>query len=761
MKIKFLSILAKSLWIGLLIGFLFLFLFIQAIKIDFLGLFGGMPSLERLENPKSDLASVIYTSDFEELGKYFRYNRTPIKYEDISPNFINALLATEDVRFEEHSGIDLKGMLAITWYLIKGDSRGSSTITQQLAKNLFSTRSESFKGTLGDVKVIKTVIIKAKEWITAIKLEESYTKKEIMTMYLNTVDFGSNAYGLLVASKTFFDKKPSELTISESAILVGVLKAPTLYSPILNPENALRRRNTVIDQIFKYNFISNKSTADSLKRIPIELNYKIDNHNTGYATYFRTVTMDYLISWCKERGYDLFADGLKIYTTIDSRAQKYAEEAVEKHMKFIQKQFETDFKGKNPWIDENTKEIENFIPNVAKRTERYRSLYLRYPNHPDSIEFYMNKKRKMRIFTWKGEKDTLFSSYDSLRHYKRFLQAGLLGIEPHTGHIKVWVGGLNHKFFKYDHVKQGKRQPGSTFKPFVYVAALDNGFDVCTEVKDIPVTFQYENGTENISWTPKNSEDEYTGETFTLRQAMARSINSITAYLTQQLGPQRVVEYAKRMGIKSDLEAVPSICLGSSDLSLYEQTSAYCTFVNHGIHTEPIFITRIEDKNGNLIQEFVPKTTEAISEQTAYKMIHMLKGGLEERKGTSQGLFRYPSVTQGNEVGGKTGTTSNYSDGWYMGVTENLVVGIWVGGDDRSIHFSSYTYGQGAKLALPIFGIFMEKVYADTTCSIKKSFFTRPTGLIDDFNCSKLKRMQSKEDSVNMNNKSNQLLDNL
>jgi len=760
---KIWGFLIKITWIGFISGILLLFSYVWAVKNDLWGLFGGMPTLETLENPKSELASELYSSDYVLLGKYFRYNRTPVTYEEISPNLINALIATEDIRFEEHSGIDFKGTLAIIYYKLKGDKRGSSTITQQLAKNLFETRGNAYKGSLSEVKGIRTLIVKTKEWITAIKLENSYTKKEIITMYLNTVDFGSNAYGIQVAAKTFFDTTPSKLKVQEAAVLVGLLKAPTYYSPILNPENSLNRRNTVLEQMYKYKYIGNDE-LENYKNKPIELKYKVDNHNTGLATYFRSEILDFLLKWSKDNGYDLFSDGLKIYATIDSRVQKYAEDAMEKHMKFIQARFYEALHGGPAWVDENMKEIPGFIENVARRTERYKLLSIKYHGNKDSITYYMSKKIRMRIFSWKGDIDTLMSPFDSIRYYKKILQAGLMSVDPKNGHIKAWVGGINHKFFKYDHVRQSKRQPGSTFKPFVYLAAIDNGYSPCYQVQDIPVTFQYTLDGENKTWTPKNSEDEYTGESFTVRQAMARSINSITAYLIKQLGPQRVVDYARRLGITSTLEAVPALCLGSSDVSLYELVGAYATFANSGTYTEPQFITRIEDKNGNLIKEFIPTNHEAISEETAYIMLHMLKGGLEEKKGTSQGLFRYPGLFGGNEIGGKTGTTSNYSDGWYVGVTSNLVTGIWVGGDDRSIHFHTYTYGQGAKLALPIFGLFMEKVYADTTCGIKKGFFTRPSKPLSiQLDCSKYSQKGEGADSSELyiNPKHSDLLNDL
>lgn len=721
------------LWLGFAGFFLGAILFIFLVKINFLYLFGEIPTFEKLENPKSEFASELYSEDKVLLGKYFRENRSPVEFEEISPLFINTLKATEDIRFEEHSGIDLKGILSIVPSLLAGQRRGSSTISQQLAKNLFDTRDEKYDGLLTKIYGIKTVIIKIKEWITAIKIERSYTKQEILNMYLNTVDFGSNAYGIKVASQTFFDKLPSELTYAECAVLVGVLKAPTLYSPVLNPKNALRRRNTVIEQLEKYKFISSKQ-SDSIKAMPIELHFQVENHNKGSATYFRSVVSSYLTEWCKKNGYDLYSDGLKVYTTLNAKVQTYAEQAVEEHLKVIQAKFFEHWKGKKPWADENGKEIPNFIETVSKRSEMYRLYMEAYDGNQDSVKYYMNKKRKVKVFSWKGEKDTVLSPMQEIAYYKWFLQAGFIAMDPTTGHIKAWVGGINHKYFKYDHVKQGSRQPGSTFKPFVYATGMENGYTPCDQFQDVPTTFQFFDGKENKTWTPKNSEGVYTGKTMTLRQAMARSVNSITANMIKIVGPEKVAKTAQKLGIKSPLEPVPALCLGSSDVTIFELVNAYSTFVNNGSWIEPIFITRIEDKYGNVLQEFVPETKEAMNEESAYMMVHMLKGGTEEKDGTALGLYRY-KIFGGNEVGGKTGTTSNYSDGWFVGITHNLVAGAWVGGDDRSIHFRTYALGQGSRLALPIVGKFFEKVYADTTTEIKKGYFNRPKSFNIELNC--------------------------
>ncbi|HVD97905.1 MAG TPA: transglycosylase domain-containing protein [Cytophagaceae bacterium] len=718
------SKLIKFCWICFFAGIGFLVLYIYLVSIDFLNLFGPMPSLEALENPKKDQASIVYTSDGVELGKYFRENRNPVEYKNISPNLINALQATEDYRFSEHSGIDLTGLIRVAFksLILQQHSGGGSTISQQLAKNLFNTRGKNFKGTIENKK-LNVLFVKTKEWITAVRLERSYTKQEIITMYLNTVDFGSNAYGIKTAAATFFSTTPDSLTVPQAAVLVGLLKAPTLYSPILNPENSVERRNVVIDQMNKYSFLTDEQ-ADSIKAKPIELKYVVENHNTGLATYFRSVITDYLMKWSEEHNVDLYTDGLRIYTTIDSRMQKHAEMAVEKHMKDEQKTFNWQWKNMTPWRDEELKEIPNFIETSIKRTERYHVLKSTYGDDSIAIWKVLRTPYKMRIFTWKGEKDTIFSPLDSLRYYKRFLHAGLLSVEPQTGHIKAWVGGINHKYFKYDHVKQGARQPGSTFKPIVYATAIDHGYSPCYEVIDAPVTF--ETGDTNKTWSPKNSDGVFTNKPFTLRKAMANSINSVTARMIKEVTPQHVVDMAHRLGIESPLEAVPALCLGVNDVTIYEMVGAYSTFVNEGVWIQPTFITRIEDKNGNILEQIIPKTREALNEESAYLMVHMLRGATEERGGTALGLNKFKLLGIGAEIGGKTGTTQNYSDGWFIGLVSKLTTGVWVGGEDRCIHLRGFEYAQGARTAMPIWAYFMQAVFEDPELDFKKERFPRP-----------------------------------
>ncbi|ABG57468.1 penicillin-binding protein 1A [Cytophaga hutchinsonii] len=750
MKVKIIRAAILVLWCSFISGAAFIWLWFYMVSNNTGDLFGPMPNLEALENPKSNISSELYTSDGVLIGKYYRENRTNISYNEISPNVINALVATEDIRFEKHSGIDLQGSFAIFWYLLKGDKRGSSTISQQLSKNLFKTRGAKYEGSLAKKNnKLRLVINKTKEWISAIQIERSYTKKEIMTMYLNTVDFGSNSFGIVTASQTFFSIPQDSLNINQAAMLVGLLKAPSLYSPVYNPENAIARRNTVLEQLNKYKYISDAQFA-TLSAQPIALKYEVENHNKGSATYFRSYITRYLISWCNERGIDLYEDGIKIYTTIDSKIQAYAEASVSEHMKYLQGKFFAYWKGKTPWRDEEFKEIPNFIEKAARHSDRWRMFSEIYDGDTAKVWSAMNRKISMKVFSWNGEIDTLLSPIDSIRYYKHFLHAGMLSMDPHSGQIKAWVGGIDHKHFKYDHVKQGSRQPGSTFKPFVYTAAIDLGYSPCYELPDLPVTFKTEDI--NETWTPQNSDGAYSGEMFSIRKAMANSINSITANLIKKVGPETVVDYATRMGITTPLEPVPALCLGVFDVTLYDMVGAYSTFVNQGVWTEPIFITRIEDKNGNILQNFVPKTKEVLSEETAYLMVHMLKGATEEKGGTALGLNKYGLLWNGAEIGGKTGTTQNYSDGWFVGITTQLTTGIWVGGDDRSIHFRSMNDGQGARMAMPIWAIFMNHLYNDPKTGILKERFPTPASPLSvEINCKKFKEVENANSNTNPN----------
>ncbi len=762
-KIPFLSKrnLVRFAWLTGIFGWLFTLSFFYLIDKNPLNIFGEMPSLEELENPKSNIASEIYTSDSVLLGKYFLTNRTNLSYDALSPVVINTLKATEDIRFYSHSGVDVKGTMSIPLSLLKGKRKGASTITQQLARNLYNSNTIQFDGMLTK-SPIRTLIVKFKEWMTATNIEKAYTKNEIISMYLNTVDFGSNAFGIQVASETYFGKEQSKLNYQEAAVLIGLLKATNAYNPKVNPEKALLRRNTVLEQLCKYNFIS-KDSLELLKKEQIKLAYEVQNHNNGNATYFREEAKKFLQDWCKRKGYDIYKDGLKVYSTIDSKMQQYAEQSVNEHLSEHQAKFFQHWKGKNPWTAKSKngvyEEIKDFLKIQAKRTYAYRLYKAAYNGDTIKIEQAMHQKKKMKIFSWKGEKDTLFSSYDSLAYYKHFLQTGFMAMDPTNGFVKAWVGGINYKYFKYDHVQQGKRQPGSTFKPIVYTTILGeigNEYGPCSEALDAPVTFT-SSDTANPIWMPENSDGGYTNKIFTLRQALAQSKNSITAYMMKVMGeqtPQKVLEYATRMGIDTkEFKAVPAMCLGTFDVSLYEMIAAYSTFMNKGVLQKPQFIHSIYDKNGKLLEEFEPEKSNAISEELAYVMAYMLKGTTSERGGTALGLNRW-GILDNNQIAAKTGTTQDYSDGWFMGLTPQLVAGCWVGADDRSVHFRNFEYGQGARMAMPIYGKFMQKIYADKSTGIIRQAFPEPNPeqkanfkiILD---CSVLK--SNRNDSIMMN----------
>jgi penicillin-binding protein 1A len=724
-----------ALWMFFLLIMVGLPLYLYSVSINFLGLYGGMPSFRSLENPESDLASELYSADGALLGKYFRENRVNATYDELSPNLVKSLIAIEDARFEEHSGIDevSLGRVAFKSILLGQNAGGGSTLSQQLAKNLFNLRrDEQYGGRLYGIHYYLDMLFnKTKEWILAVRLERSYTKKEILAMYLNTVDFGSNAFGVKVASQTFFNKSPNDLNWQEAAVLAGIVQAPSRLSPRYHPERATQRRNVVLGQLAEYKFIS-PSEADSLRQLPLELTYNVENHNQGAAPYFRSVIKDFLSKWGREHGYDVYEDGLKIYTTIDSRMQKYAEEAVYGHMRKLQAKFEKEWGDRNPWVDENNRELKGFIESEAKKSDHYRKLVRKYGQGSDSIWIVMNTRRPMRIFNYSGDIDTLMSPLDSVRHYKRFLHTGFMAMDPYSGAIKAWVGGIDHKHFKFDHVMQGKRQPGSTFKPFVYATAIENGYSPCYTVYDVPQS--YETGGDPPTWAPSNSDGKYTYEPMTLREAMAKSINSVTANIMHKMKPENVVALAKRMGIRSDLEPVLALSLGVNDVSVYEMVGAYSTFVNKGVYTQPYYITRIEDKNGNVLYEPQPKTIEALNEETAYLMLHMLKGGTELGGGTALGLSR--DLRHNLEIGAKTGTTQNASDGWFMGVTPELVAGAWVGGDNRAIRFRSWLSGQGARTAMPIWEEFMLKAYGDPDLDVKRTTFESPREALSiEINC--------------------------
>lgn len=725
-------------------------LFIVAVNYNFLWLFGGMPSLYELENPKSQLASLMISEDGQEIGKYFRENRNPLEFEQLPENIVNTLVSTEDARFTSHSGIDIRSMFRVVFSL--GTAGGGSTISQQLAKNLFHTRSMEFGeddpvylGLLMKIDGLRTVIAKVKEWILAIRLERRYTKQEIMAMYLNEVSFGNNAYGIQVACRTYFQKDLQEVTLPEAATLIGLLQNPSLYDPRVRPERTLERRNVVLGQLAKYEFITEEDLP-KLQDAPLNLNYRVENQNTGAAPYFREVIRQQVLKVIKELNQErpedqqlnLYTSGLRIYTSIDSRMQKYAEESVREHMRAEQKLFYDHWRGRNPWVNEEMKEIKGFLRDAMKRTQRYRDLMTAYNNDEFKVWEELRRPIKMSVFTYDGDKDTTLSPMDSLNYYKRILNCGMMAMDPMNGHVKAWIGGINYKYFKFDHISQSKRQPGSTFKPFVYGAAIENEIVTpCDELMDEPVTFGEEDGLSGGTWTPQNSDGKYSYQNLKMRRAMGLSINSISAKLMKQLGPDKIAEFAHKCGINSPLNEVPSLCLGASEVSLLEQVSGYATLANGGEKIEPILVLKITDKVGNVLREYSPPVKAVIKPETAYLMTYMLQGAVHEPGGTAEGLKR-TSIVAGNEIGAKTGTTSNYSDGWFMGVTQKLVAGVWVGGDDRSIHFRSLALGQGAKMAMPAYAKFMEKVYADQTLAIegyRKMPFIKPENFVFDFSC--------------------------
>ena len=704
-------------WIVFLSGILLVLFFIFSVSINLFNLYGELPGLEVLENPKNELATEVYSSDGILLGKYYyNFNRTPVEYNQLPKVVTDALIATEDARFYEHSGVDAKGIAVIVPSLLMGKRRGSSTLTQQLAKNLFKLReAEDYKGFFNG-----TFVDKIKEWVVAIRLERAYSKNEILLMYLNTVDFGNNALGIKSAAKKYFNKAPEKLKLEEAALLIGLLKGPSVYNPRRNPERALNRRNTVLGQMVKYDYLSSVE-YEEVSAKPLNLNFTSDDDNSGLAAHFRTYIKPYLKSWCKEHNKKLYEDGLKVYTTIDSRMQKYAEEAVHKHMSYLQKEFFLHWKGRAPWTDNEHHEIKGYIDNIAKRTQRYGELIEELGDEEEAMKI-MKKPVKMRMFSWKGEKDTTMSPYDSIKYVMHFLHTGFMSMDPKSGHIKAWVGDIDYKYFKYDHVKQGARQPGSTFKPILYSYVMDlKGLTPDFKVMDAQQTFTLPDGK---TWTPKNSDGKYANDYLTLRQALARSVNTVSAYLLKQVGPEALVEFAKKMGITTPMDPVPTICLGTSDVSVYDLLSAYAVFVNQGYRTSPVMITRIEDKYGNVLEEFKTETKQIINDQTAYNMIELLKGSVEEQGGTSVAIRSIYNIP--GEVGGKTGTTQNSSDGWFMGIAPELVSGAWVGGEERCIRFRTMQLGQGAKLALPIWGYYMQKVYADKKLGYKQLVFDKP-----------------------------------
>lgn len=689
----------------------FIIVFFCALQLNFLWLFGYSPSYEDIKTPTLRVGSELYTSDGKLIGRYYKENRTPVSFNEISPSVVKALVATEDVRFYKHMGIDFRSLLSSGISTATGDKRGASTITQQLAKNLYRTRYNKSQGLLSRIPLVRTIVAKLKEWLTAVKLESNYSKNDIITMYLNTVSFGNNAYGIKTASRIYFDKEANELDVPESALLVGMLKGTSLYNPVKNPEKALERRNVALAQMNKYNYIS-AAELNTYKSMPIKLKEgRVDEGSDG-DSYLRAAVDKYLEKWCKDNNYDLYEDGLKIYTTIDSKLQKYAEEAVAEQMKIVQRRFYSVWGNEDPWEDSEGKKVD--YPDRAMRNlPVYKLLEKKYAGTPDSITAYFNRKKKMKIFTWKGDRDTLFSTMDSIRYYGKIMNTGMMTLDPFNGKIKVWVGGLDHKYFKYDHVNQAKRQAGSTFKPFAYLAALESGMSPCDKFTDKPVRIAYQEKGKTEYWEPKNADWSVSYREMSLRWAMGKSVNTITAQVTEKVGWENVVKWAHDCGIDSHLESVPSVSLGTNDVSVFEMVKAYGTFLNGGLKTDPILVEKITDLDNNIIEEFKAKTKRVLSEEISWLMLYMFRGGMEEPGGTSQALWEWDLWKKGNQIGGKTGTSNDYVDAWYMGITKDLVTGVWVGCDERTAHFKNGETGEGSRTALPVFAKFMEKVYKD------------------------------------------------
>lgn len=709
-------------------AFVAFFVYLGMVDINFLWLFGKSPGWSTINNPITAQASEIYSADGKLIGKYFNENRTPVTYGDVNPVFWNTLIDTEDERFYSHWGVDPIGMFAAAKDAVtKGDGRGASTITQQLAKNLFRVRTEYSTGLLGKIPGIRMLIMKTKEWIIATKLEISYDKNTILTMYANTVDFGSSAYGIKTACKTYFNITPKDLTAAQSATLVGMLKATTTYNPITHPENSLKRRNTVLANMVRRGHLS-QAVYDSLSQTPLSLKYNVETNYDGQANYFREAVADYLKDWCEANGYDLYTSGLKIYTTLDTRMQKYAEDAAIKQMRQVQQNFKNHWGKNDPWIDERGRVIPDFIEGIARKQPVYNWLLEKFPSQPDSITYYLNKPHKVKLFDYaKGSIEMNISTMDSIRYMVRFMHCAFVAMEPQTGAVKAWVGDINFDSWKYDKVK-AMRQPGSTFKLFVYTEAMNQGLTPCDKRRDEYITMQVydKKKQEVVTWTPSNANGSFSGDSMPLKSAFAKSINSVAVRLGQEMGIKRIIETAEKMGIKSPLEDAPSLALGSSDVNLLELTNAYCTIANDGMHHEPVLVTRIEDKDGKEVFLGPATSEQAVPYKTAFLVQQLLMGGMREPGGTSQSLWGYVGDYRDTDFGGKTGTSNNHSDAWFMGVSPKLVVGAWVGGEYRSIHFRTGALGQGSRTALPICGYFLQSVFRDPAFKQYHGKFGKP-----------------------------------
>lgn len=722
-------------------------LYLGAVDINFLWLFGKSPGyFSGIMDPQTSQASEIYSADGKLIGKYFNENRTPVKYEEVTPAFFKALIDTEDERYYKRPrgiAVDVVGIFgAVKDAVLRHDGRGASTISQQLAKNMFRVRSRYSTGLLGKIPGLKILIVKSKEWIIATKLETVYNKKEILTMYANTVDFGSNAYGIKTAAQTYFGTTPDSLKTEEAAVLVGMLKATTLYNPKTNPENSLARRNTVLNNMYTHHDLS-RDERDSLQKIPITLHFKVEENYDGQAMYFREAIADYLKPWCDENGYDLYSSGLKIYTTLDTRMQKYAEEAAKKQMKIVQQNFNnhwsiyrnqsTNWLRQEPWQDENHQVIPNFIQQIAERQPFYKDLQNRFPNNPDSVNYYYKEwVHPVKVFDYdKGTVTKMMTSEDSIKYMVTFMHCAMVAMEPQTGAVKAWVGDIDFKTWKYDKVR-AERQPGSTFKLFVYTEAMNQGLTPCDKRRDEYISMQVydKKKHEMVTWTPTNANGSFSGDSIPLKSAFAKSINSVAVRLGQEMGIKRIIETAQKMGIKSPLDDEPSLALGSSDVNLLELTDAYCTVANNGMHHDPVLVTRIVDSEGNEVYKDDSQSEQVIPYKSAFLMQRMLMSGTHDGGGTSvsfaAGEYAGNSFKD-TDWGGKTGTSNNHSDAWFMGVSPNLVVGAWVGGEYRSIHFRTGALGQGSKTALPICGYFVHLLLSDPAYQKYHGKFQAPT----------------------------------
>lgn len=743
----------KAFWILFLGGVL-------SIALIFLlaswGVFGEMPTFERLENPQTNLATEIISSDGKTLGKFFlEDNRTDVPYSELPENLVQALIATEDVRYYDHSGVDARGTLRAVMFL--GQRGGASTISQQLARQLFvGVRSKN---------VVEAVLQKVKEWVIATRLERNYTKEEIISMYLNIYDFGYNADGIRSASRIYFGKEPRDLKIEESALLVGMLKNSSLYNPIRREELTLERRNTVLAQMEKYDYIT-ESERDSLIAQKMDINFNPENHREGLATYFRMYLQRWLKNWISENPkpamegerdtWNIYLDGLKVYTTIDSRMQANAEAAVQDHMKRLQAEFfhqnTPDRNPTTPFLELTSDEIRSIINRAMKSSERWRAMS-RQGKSEDEIRDSFNKQTEMTVFDWNAptrEKDTVMTPLDSIRYYKTFLRAAMMSMEPQTGHVKAWVGGINYRHFQYDNVIQGSRQAGSTFKPFVYAAAIDQlRKSPCDALPDTQYCIEANKYGNPEPWCPKNANGKYSGQSYTLKRALANSVNTVTAQLIDEVGPRPVVSIVKNLGLTREIPEVPSIALGTPEFSVYEMVGAFGAFANQGVYVKPVMVTRIEDRNGTVLYEYTPETKDVLSRDVAYAMVDLLKGVTEGGSGTrlrhtvAKENHVYKEVVTGypyefsNPIAGKTGTTQNQSDGWFIGMVPNLVTGVWVGGEERATHFSRIDYGQGATMALPIWGLYMKQNYAMPELEISLADFEEPEDLSIRIDCNK------------------------